>query len=130
MTPEEKQKPEDLRSAFRVEMTVPVKYRFAKKVAPGEYKLSPYLRGSGFNFSGGGAGVKVGQPLPVGTLIYLRMKFSFLEDVVTATAVVVSRDPGKSAIKSPTQIHVRFLVIRKRHVEKIMAYVMAGGKSA
>ncbi|MGK7345109.1 MAG: PilZ domain-containing protein [Candidatus Nitrospinota bacterium M3_3B_026] len=118
----------DKRQFFRLDFPAPVRYRFAKKTAPGEYRVSPYFKGKGVNFSGGGAALNVGKPLPPKTLVQLEMIFPFRERPVMAAAEVVRREAAELKGQAVSLIMVRFLLIDEADQSKLVSFLISRGK--
>ena len=115
---------------FRFEFEIPARYRFAKNVEPGRYRVSPYLKGIGENFSEGGASLKVGKALPVKTLVYLEMSFPFSQTPVLATAEVIRRQTAEHRGKKVSRIMVRYLLIDDTARDRMTAFIISRGKTS
>lgn len=118
----------DKRQFFRLEFPAPVRYRFAKKTGPAEYRVSPYFKGKGVNFSGGGAALNVGKPLPPKTLVLLEMIFPFSERPLMAAAEVVRRDTAELKGHTVSLIMVRFLLIDEADRSRLVSFLISRGK--
>lgn len=118
----------DKRAFYRLEYQAPVRYRFAKKTAPGKYQVSPYFKGVGANFSGGGAAIDIGKPLPPKTLMYLEIKFPYSDEPVLATAEVVKREDSVVMGKQAHRVMIRYLVIDEASQDKMVSFIISGGK--
>jgi c-di-GMP-binding flagellar brake protein YcgR len=118
----------DARAFYRLEFPAPVRYRFAKKSAPGKYQVSPYFRGVGANFSGGGAAIDIGKPLPPKTLMYLEIKFPYSDEPLLATAEVVKREDSVVNGKQAYRVMIRYLVMDEAAQDKMVSFIISGGK--
>jgi c-di-GMP-binding flagellar brake protein YcgR len=119
---------EDGRAFYRLDYQAQVRYRFAKKTAPGKYQVSPYFKGVGANFSGNGAAIDIGKPLPPKTLMYLEIKFPYSEEPLLVTAEVVKRVDSVVMGKQAYRVMVRYLVIDEAEQDKMVSFIIAGGK--
>jgi c-di-GMP-binding flagellar brake protein YcgR len=118
----------DKRAFFRLDYQAPVRYRFAKKTAPGKYQVSPYFKGVGANFSGGGSAIDIGKPLPPKTLMYLEIKFPYSDEPLLATAEVVRREDSVVGGKQAYRVMLRYLVINEAEQDKMVSFIISGGK--
>ena len=118
----------DKRKDFRLDYPAPVRYRFAKKTESGKYQVSPYFKGRGVNFSGGGAAINVAKPLPPKTLVLLEMTFPFSDRPVMATAEVVRRQDSVFKGKKVSMIMTRFLIMSEADSCKLVSFIISGGK--
>lgn len=117
------------REAFRFKHSAPVRYRFAKKIAPGKYKISPFFKGLGIDFSGTGAAFRAGKPLPKGTLTLLEIDFPFSDDPVIATAEVVRKVEDGFKGKKVIKVMVNFIIMEENTRNKMMSFIISQGKS-
>jgi len=117
------------RQFFRLDIAIPVRYRFAKKVAEGKYKVSPPFKALGDNFSGNGAAIKVGKPLPEKTLIYLELYFPFRKEPVLATAEVVRKQEMVYKDKPVALIMVRYLIMEPAAQDQMTGFIISRGRA-
>lgn len=120
----------DKRDFYRLDYQAQVRYRFAKKTAPGKYQVSPYFKGVGANFSGGGAAIDIGKPLPPKTLMYLEIKFPYSDEPLLATAEVVRREDAVVMGKQAYRVMIRYLVIDEAAQDRMVSFIISGGKRA
>lgn len=117
------------RQCFRLEVHISVRYKIAKRVGQGEYKVSKYFKGMGQDFSDQSAAIKVNKPLPVNTLLYLEMSFPFQDEPVLATAEVVRCEKGKFKGKTVPLIMVRFILINETVHNAMTSFIISRGKN-
>lgn len=118
----------DNRFFYRLDYSAPVRYRFAKKTSQGKYQVSPYFRGVGANFSGGGAAIDIGKPLPPKTLMYLEIKFPYSDEPLLATAEVVKREDAVVMGKQAYRVMIRYLLIDEAAQDRMVQFIISGGK--
>ncbi|MBI4667123.1 MAG: PilZ domain-containing protein [Nitrospinae bacterium] len=119
----------DKRTFFRFDYQAPVRYKFAKRTGEGQYQVSPWFKGVGANFSGGGAALHIGKPLPAKTLLLLEIKFPFSDEPVVATAEVVRREDDTINGKPVSLIMIRYLVIDEAVQDKMVSFIISRGKT-
>jgi c-di-GMP-binding flagellar brake protein YcgR len=119
---------EDSRAFYRLDYQAQVRYRFAKKTAPGKYHASPYFKGVGANFSGNGAAIDIGKPLPPKTLMYLEIKFPYSDEPFLATAEVVKRVDSVVMGKQAYRVMIRYLVMDEAEQDRMVSFIISGGK--
>jgi len=120
----------DKRTFFRFEYPAPVRYRFAKKAEDGKYLVSPWLKGVGVDFSGGGAAIKVGKPLPPKTLMLVEIRFPYGEEPIMATVEVVRRVEVEYKGATVYQLNLRYLLIDRVIQDKMVSFIISRGKVA
>ena len=106
-------------------MSLPVNYKFSKKIAPGKYRAYAQLKGMGNNVSGGGARITISKGLAEKSLIFLKMYFPFDSDPVVATAEVVHSHNNPHKGNEVTVVGVRFLLIDSKHCDKLMEFLVS-----
>ena len=116
------------RKFFRLDFTAPIRYRFAKAVGHGKYQVSPYFKGRGVNFFGGGAALNLGKPLPPETLVLLEMLFPFSEKPVMATAEVIRKDVSHLKGREVSVIMVKFLLMEEAVNAKLVSFLISRGR--
>jgi len=116
---------EDRRAHYRFNTTFPVRYAFAKKVGPGKYQVSAKFKGRGTNFSGGGAAITIGKPVPANTLMYVEMLIEFHDGelIVPAAGVVTHRQPVQVNGKNAYTAGFHFLMIDERNRDRLSVYL-------
>ncbi|MBI5816285.1 MAG: PilZ domain-containing protein [Nitrospinae bacterium] len=119
----------DNRLFFRFEYPAPVRYRFAKKTEPGKYMVSPWFKGVGVDFSGGGGALNIGKPLPAKTLVLMEIKFPYSDDPVIATAEVVRRIDVEYKGAKVSQISFKYLLINSNVQDRMISFIISRGKS-
>ena len=117
----------DSRQDFRVDMAISLRYKVASKIGGGAYQLSPYMRGIGVNFSGGGGAFKIGKDIPAGSFIYLEMYFPFDRFPVSAVAEIIRTKPDTLRGKAVFLCITRYLLISPTIQDKMVAYFIGEG---
>jgi len=113
-----------------MELRTPVRYRFAKKIKGGGYRVSSTFKGIGGNFSANGAAIMVGKPLPEKTLVYLEIYFTYQQEPVLVTAEVVRKEEVSYKGKMTPMIMVRYLVIDEAVRDRMTGFIISRGKTA
>lgn len=116
------------RKFFRLDYIAPVRYRFAKRLPDGKYQASAYFKGRGINFSGGGAALNLGKPLPPKTLVLLEIIFPFSDRPLMATGEVVRRDTSMFKGRTVNLIMVKFLMLDETMRSKLVSFLISRGK--
>lgn len=119
----------DKRIFYRFEYNAPIKYKFAKMVAPGKYAVSPWCKGVGANFSGGGAAFYLGKPLPPKTLLFMEIRFPFGEEPLLATAEVVRRQEAEFKGKKVSMVMIKYLLMDPVAQDKMVSFIISRGRS-
>ncbi len=115
------------REDFRVDLAISLRYKIAGKNEMGAYTLTPFLRGIGVNFSGGGGAFKIAKDIPAKTLIYLEMYFPFDKYPVSAVAEVIRTKPDTLKGKSVLLCITKYLLISATIQDKMVAFIIGEG---
>lgn len=119
----------DDRRDFRLELNLPVRYRFGKKLEPGKYRMSPPFKGIGDNFSGGGAAIIVGKPIPAKTLVYLEITFPYSPEPFLVSGEVVRLGTKEIKGRKASLIMVRYLLYDALAHEKMVGFIISHGRT-
>lgn len=111
----------DLRQDFRVRLAVSIRYRVAKRFGD-VFKLSPFLKGIGVDFSAGGATFKIGKSIPKDYLMYLEIFFPFSKYPVSAVGEVLRTKEDTLKGKKVYLCIVRYLLISPTIQDKMVGY--------
>ncbi len=127
MTDQPKKTGREGREDFRVDLAISLRYKIASKNEMGAYTLTPFLRGIGVNFSGGGAAFKIAKSIPGGTFIYIEMFFPFDKYPVSAVAEVVRTKPDTLKGRSVLLCITKYLLISATIQDKMVAFFIGEG---
>ena len=114
------------RQDFRVTLSVSVRYRVAKKIGD-VYKLTPFHKGLGVDFSGGGGAFKIGKDIPAGYLLYLEIFFPFDKFPVSVVAEVIRTKPDTLKGKKVYLCITRYLLMSPTINDKMVGYFINDG---
>ena len=113
--------PKQVRKDFRVKLAASVRYRVAKKVGE-KYVLSPFFKGIGVDFSGGGAAFKIGNSIPKGYLLYLEIFFPFDKFPVSVVAEVLNIKEDTLKDKKVFLCITRYLLMSPTINDRMIGY--------
>jgi c-di-GMP-binding flagellar brake protein YcgR len=114
------------RKDFRVALSVSVRYRVAKKIGD-VYKLTPFHKGLGVDFSGGGGAFKIGKDIPAGYLMYLEIFFPFDKFPVSVVAEVVRTKEDTLKGQKVYLCITRYLLMSPTINDKMVGYFINEG---
>ena len=115
-----------VRKDFRVKLAASVRYRVAKKVGE-RYVLSPFFKGIGVDFSGGGAAFKIGNSIPKGYLLYLEIFFPFDKFPVSVVAEVLTIKEDTLKGKKVFLCITRYLLMSPTINDRMVGYFINEG---
>ncbi len=114
---------------FRLRLATTVRYRVAKRFGD-KFKLSPWFKGIGVDFSGGGAAFKIGKAIPKGFLMYLEVFFPFDKYPVSSVAEVLRLKDDTLKGKKVFLCITRYLLISPTVQDKMIGYFINEGARA
>ena len=96
----------------------------AKKIDD-KFKLTPFFKGLGVDFSGSGAAFKIGKSIPPGYMLYLEIFFPFDKYPVSVVAEVLRQKEDILKGKKVYLCMVRYLLIAPSIQDKMVGYFIS-----